>query len=289
MASVDGLVTGMNTTDTINQLMQVEAVPQTALKTKITAQNKAVAAYQSVNSRLAASPPRPRPLGSADTWGAHEGHLELRRRRGRHGQGRAPPPARSASRVDKLAADAHGDLQQDRRSPRVTDADRHRCMTGSTFDVLLADGSSHDAHADRQVAPVGGRRDQRHRRTPRTRRPPCRSPPGKYTLQLTATDSRRDHRRSRRGRARRPASTTSAAPTVTTRRARRAAHVGTRRRTVHQSPRPRNTFTDVLPGVTVTATKDKQPATRPSPSSVAPTPTASPTRCRRWSTTPTRR
>ena len=37
MASVDGLVTGMSTTDTVAQLMQVEALPQTALKNKVTA------------------------------------------------------------------------------------------------------------------------------------------------------------------------------------------------------------------------------------------------------------
>ena len=34
MASVDGLITGMSTSDTIAQLMKIEAIPQSALKTK---------------------------------------------------------------------------------------------------------------------------------------------------------------------------------------------------------------------------------------------------------------
>ena len=54
MASVDGLVTGMSTTDTIAQLMKMEAAPQAALKNKITAANKVVTAYQSINSKMLA-------------------------------------------------------------------------------------------------------------------------------------------------------------------------------------------------------------------------------------------
>jgi flagellar hook-associated protein 2 len=52
--SVDGLVSGLSTTDMVNQLMQVEAMPQTALKNKVSAQNKAVTAYQDINTKLAA-------------------------------------------------------------------------------------------------------------------------------------------------------------------------------------------------------------------------------------------
>ena len=40
MASIDGLITGMSTTDTIAQLMKLEAAPQTALKNKITTANR---------------------------------------------------------------------------------------------------------------------------------------------------------------------------------------------------------------------------------------------------------
>ncbi|MGN6331577.1 MAG: flagellar filament capping protein FliD [Motilibacteraceae bacterium] len=52
--SVDGLVSGLNTSQLISQLMQVEAAPQTALKAKVSAAQQAVSSYQSVNSRLSA-------------------------------------------------------------------------------------------------------------------------------------------------------------------------------------------------------------------------------------------
>lgn len=54
ITSVDGLISGLNTTDIISKLMQVEAQPQTALKTKLAAQQGVITAFQSVNSKLAA-------------------------------------------------------------------------------------------------------------------------------------------------------------------------------------------------------------------------------------------
>jgi flagellar hook-associated protein 2 len=68
--SVDGLVSGLNTTDMVNQLMQVEAMPQTALKNKVTAQNKAVTAYQDINTKLAALTTAAKALGTTDSWNA---------------------------------------------------------------------------------------------------------------------------------------------------------------------------------------------------------------------------
>jgi flagellar hook-associated protein 2 len=70
MASVDGLVTGMSTTDTINQLMQIEAAPQAALKTKITTANKVVTAYQSISTRLSSIASAAAALNLPDTWGS---------------------------------------------------------------------------------------------------------------------------------------------------------------------------------------------------------------------------
>jgi flagellar hook-associated protein 2 len=66
--SVDGLVSGLNTTEMVNQLMQVEALPQTALKNKVTAQNKAVTAYQDINTKLAAMTTAAKALESGDSW-----------------------------------------------------------------------------------------------------------------------------------------------------------------------------------------------------------------------------
>jgi flagellar hook-associated protein 2 len=52
--TVDGLVSGLQTTQVIAQLMQVAAQPQTVLKSEVASENKVVSAYQSVNSRLLA-------------------------------------------------------------------------------------------------------------------------------------------------------------------------------------------------------------------------------------------
>jgi flagellar hook-associated protein 2 len=54
ITSVDGLVSGLNTSDIITKLMQVEAQPQTILKSKLAAQQTVITAYQSVNSKMAA-------------------------------------------------------------------------------------------------------------------------------------------------------------------------------------------------------------------------------------------
>jgi flagellar hook-associated protein 2 len=52
--SVDGLVSGMQTSSVIASLMQVEAAPQTALKAKVGTQQKVVTAYQGINTKMGA-------------------------------------------------------------------------------------------------------------------------------------------------------------------------------------------------------------------------------------------
>ena len=66
--SVDGLVSGLDTTSLINQLMSAEAAPQTALRAKVTLGQAVVAAYQSVNTRFAALQSAAELLGKAETW-----------------------------------------------------------------------------------------------------------------------------------------------------------------------------------------------------------------------------
>ena len=51
--AIDGLVSGLDTTSLINSLMQVEAVPQTLLKNKVTATQSMVTALQGLNSKVA--------------------------------------------------------------------------------------------------------------------------------------------------------------------------------------------------------------------------------------------
>ncbi|PRY49420.1 flagellar hook-associated protein 2 [Geodermatophilus tzadiensis] len=50
--AVDGLVSGLDTTSLINQLVSAEAAPQTALKTRLSATTAAATAYRTVNSRM---------------------------------------------------------------------------------------------------------------------------------------------------------------------------------------------------------------------------------------------
>ena len=67
-STVDGLVSGMDTTSVINQLMQVEAATQTRLKAKISTAQTAVSSYQSVNSKLSALKSAADSLGQLSTW-----------------------------------------------------------------------------------------------------------------------------------------------------------------------------------------------------------------------------
>jgi flagellar hook-associated protein 2 len=67
-SSIDGLVSGLSTTTMIAQLMQVEAQPQTSLKNKVTTEQKVIAAYQSVNTKLAALQTAAESLTKAATW-----------------------------------------------------------------------------------------------------------------------------------------------------------------------------------------------------------------------------
>lgn len=53
-SSVDGLVSGLSTSTLIQQLMQIEAAPQTRLKTKVTAEQSVLTALQSINTKMAA-------------------------------------------------------------------------------------------------------------------------------------------------------------------------------------------------------------------------------------------
>ena len=69
-SSVDGLVSGLSTSSMINQLMQVEAAPQTRLKTKVSTAQTAVASYQSVNAKLSAMKTAADDLGQLSTWRA---------------------------------------------------------------------------------------------------------------------------------------------------------------------------------------------------------------------------
>jgi flagellar hook-associated protein 2 len=53
-SSISGLASGLDTTSIISQLMQVESQPQTDLKNKVKAEQSIISAYQSVNTKMSA-------------------------------------------------------------------------------------------------------------------------------------------------------------------------------------------------------------------------------------------
>jgi flagellar hook-associated protein 2 len=68
--SVDGLVSGMDTTALIAQLLQAEAGPQAALKTKLSTTQTTASAYRTVNTTLAAVRAAAETLTKAENWTA---------------------------------------------------------------------------------------------------------------------------------------------------------------------------------------------------------------------------
>ncbi|MGC9669216.1 flagellar filament capping protein FliD [Planosporangium sp. 12N6] len=66
--SVDGLISGMNTSQVIAQLMQLEAAPQAALQNKVKSEQTVKSALQGINTRLATLKTAAETLTKADTW-----------------------------------------------------------------------------------------------------------------------------------------------------------------------------------------------------------------------------
>ena len=69
-SSVDGLVSGLSTSQLISQLMQAESAPQQRLKDKVTAENTALTAYQTVNTKLSSLKTAADALTSLSSWTA---------------------------------------------------------------------------------------------------------------------------------------------------------------------------------------------------------------------------
>jgi flagellar hook-associated protein 2 len=73
IASISGLVSGLDTASIISQLMQLEAVPQTQLKMQVAGQQAEVVALQSLNAKTAALATKAATLAKSDTWAAVTG------------------------------------------------------------------------------------------------------------------------------------------------------------------------------------------------------------------------
>lgn len=67
---IDGMVSGLDTTSLINQLMQVEAMPQTLLKTKQTTTESFVGALRGLNTRIVSLGTTAGEAAKAESWQA---------------------------------------------------------------------------------------------------------------------------------------------------------------------------------------------------------------------------
>lgn len=67
-SSIDGLVSGLSTSSLIGSLMQVEAAPRDRLKTKVSNAETVVGAYLAVNAKLLALKSNAGDLGNLATW-----------------------------------------------------------------------------------------------------------------------------------------------------------------------------------------------------------------------------
>jgi len=66
--SIDGLISGLNTSDIISKLMQVEAAPQNALKQQLATLNARIAAYQSINTKVSSMNDAANALSTTAGW-----------------------------------------------------------------------------------------------------------------------------------------------------------------------------------------------------------------------------
>ena len=68
--SIGGLVSGLDTASIISQLMQLEAQPQTRLKTRVATEQTAVSALQALNAKLANLATKAGDLSTSKAWAA---------------------------------------------------------------------------------------------------------------------------------------------------------------------------------------------------------------------------
>lgn len=68
--AVDGMISGLKTSELINQLMQVEAMPQTMLKQKVTATQAFITALQGLNTRVSSLAEVAKTAAKPESWQA---------------------------------------------------------------------------------------------------------------------------------------------------------------------------------------------------------------------------
>ena len=141
--SIGGLVSGLDTASIITQLMQLEARPQTMLKTRVGVEQKAITSLQSVNAKLAAIASKAADLAKASAWTPVTATSSNDKVKVTTSSGAAP--ATLTLTVDKVASSTTWDLGLHALTDKVL-SDGSRYVTfarpdGSTIDLDTGDGS----------------------------------------------------------------------------------------------------------------------------------------------------
>ena len=178
--SVDGLVSGMSTSQVISQLMQAEAAPQTALKKKVTTQQTVVTAYQSINTRMSALLNAAKTLTDASSWKAASAKSSSDAVIAT-ATGDGSAQAGSLTFSVKQLATAHsvffGGTVTAKTAPVLSGTTIGIAINGSTETVITpADGSLNAV-----IDAINGATDLGVKASA------VQSSPGRYTLQLTST------------------------------------------------------------------------------------------------------
>lgn len=185
MASVDGLVTGMSTSDTIAQLMKIEAIPQNALKTKISNATKVVTAYQNVSNKMLSIATAAKALNEPGAWTTMKATSSSDAAVVSAGPNGAA--GRLTFRIDRLAV-AQQDTFTTGAVSSVSNAVTSPVMPGDTFDITLSDGkvatlTPANKSLQAVVAAINGETKAPYKAAA------VLIGPGQYTLQLTAKES----------------------------------------------------------------------------------------------------
>ncbi|GAA2516255.1 flagellar filament capping protein FliD [Pilimelia columellifera] len=245
--SIDGIVSGLGTGDLINQLMQIEALPQTALKKKVDLQGKVVTSLQGVNSKFATMMKAAKDLSSADIWGAMKATSSSNAAIATAGTNAIAGSL--TFKVDSLAA-AHT-VTFAGRVAATTDA----VISGASLDVQLADGTTTTVNPASQsltdvVKAINNTANAAYTAAA------VQTSPGQFALQLTAKETGAANAFTAP-----PEIDGLGAQTISTQGSDAQITVGTG--ATYTVTSETNVFENVLPGVTITAVQKQAAADAP--------------------------
>ncbi|QGG94637.1 flagellar filament capping protein FliD [Actinomarinicola tropica] len=147
MSYIDGIASGLNTTDIINQLMQVEAIPQTLLKNKATTVKAGLDAYAAIRTKFSSVRTAADALHSSSSWrglaatSSNPDAVGVTARSGAAGGAATFSVVNLAQAMQRSSTDAFAstDAALDGRSLSITSGDHTFSSTATTLDELVAE------------------------------------------------------------------------------------------------------------------------------------------------------